>query len=251
MAKEIKDKDGITYVQKKPWYKRFWVWVLIVVVVFCIIGGMSSGSDDESSNSNDNSSSKTTQQSKKTTFSKPKKAVVEKNTAKLVTLGAGTYTVGRDIEPGRYTITAASGSGNLSSDNESNDEEINVILGTTVDNDMEQITSYTVDLTKDEKIKIESIQSTKFVPTPNKRKFQTTLGAGHWEVGKDIKPGRYEITALQGSGNLISNNGEDDINEILGTTADEDSGQITKVTADLVKGEILNTDLQEIKLTAE
>lgn len=30
MAKEIKGEDGKTYVvkEKKPWYKRWWVWVM-------------------------------------------------------------------------------------------------------------------------------------------------------------------------------------------------------------------------------
>ncbi|WP_276320777.1 hypothetical protein [Lactobacillus crispatus] len=34
MAKEIKGEDGKTYVvkEKKPWYKRWWVWVIIVIV---------------------------------------------------------------------------------------------------------------------------------------------------------------------------------------------------------------------------
>lgn len=148
MAKEIKDENGNTYVQKKPWYKRFWVWLLIVVVALFLIGGMSSGSDDDSNSSKSASDSSNTSKSSKTNDSKPS---VEKNTAKAVTLGAGTYKVGRDIKPGRYTIQPVSGSGNLQSDNESNDEEINVIAGTSVDNDEGQVTSYTADLTKDEK----------------------------------------------------------------------------------------------------
>lgn len=59
------------------------------------------------------------------------------------------------------------------------------------------------------------------------------------------------ITAVEGSGNISSDNGEDDINEILGTEADKDSGQVTKISADLTNGEVLNTDLQSIKLTAK
>lgn len=58
MAKEIKGKDGKTYVLKsggkKPWYKRWWVWSIIAVVVIGIFAIISSGSDD-----GDDSSSQT------------------------------------------------------------------------------------------------------------------------------------------------------------------------------------------------
>lgn len=41
MAKKIKDENGNTYVQKKPFYKRVWFWVLIVLVI--IIGASAMG----------------------------------------------------------------------------------------------------------------------------------------------------------------------------------------------------------------
>ena len=41
MAKKITDKNGDTYVEVKPWYKRWWVWVLAIVVVLFIIGALS------------------------------------------------------------------------------------------------------------------------------------------------------------------------------------------------------------------
>ena len=223
MAKKMVDKDGNTYVQVKPWYKRWWVWVLVVILIFVI--GSAAGSDDSSSSSSSSSAT-----------SKP-----VKNTAKEVTLGAGTYKVGQDIKPGRYVVTATNGSGNFTNKSGS----INVILGTSEDDDAGQITSYTTDLHRGETIKLEGIQSTDFKPTP-KPKYQTTLSAGSWKVGQDIKPGRYEIKAMQGSGNLTTSDG--DVNEILGTESDSDSGQVTHVTANLSNGQTLNTDLQQIKL---
>ena len=33
MAKKMTDKDGNTYVQVKPWYKRWWVGVIIVIAL--------------------------------------------------------------------------------------------------------------------------------------------------------------------------------------------------------------------------
>ncbi|MCG0557206.1 hypothetical protein [Lactiplantibacillus plantarum] len=241
MAKKIQDENGNTYVAVKPWYKKWWVWVIAIIVVIFLFA-MFGGSDSDSSSSSSNTSSSNTSSTAKS--SSKKKQTVEKNTAKAVTLGAGTYKVGRDIQPGRYVIRAKSGSGNVSGDN-----DLNLILGTTVDNDLGQVDSYTTDLKKNAEVKLESLQSVTFTPTPAKRSFKTTLSAGDWVVGKDIKAGRYEITALQGSGNLTTDDG--DLNEILGTTSDKDSGQVTKVNVDLSNGQVLNNALESIKLTAK
>ena len=238
MSKKVTGEDGKTYVvkEKKPWYKKWWVWVIGIIVVIFLFA-MFGGSDSDSSSSSSNTSSTAKISSKK-------KQAVEKNTAKAVTLGAGTYKVGRDIQPGRYVIRAKSGSGNVSGDN-----DLNLILGTTVDNDSGQVDSYTTDLKKNAEVKLEGLQSVTFTPTPAKRSFKTTLSAGEWVVGKDIKAGRYEITALQGSGNLTTDDG--DLNEILGTTSDKDEGQVTKVNVDLSNGQVLNNALESIKLTAK
>ena len=238
MSKKLTGEDGKTYVvkEKKPWYKKWWVWVIGIIVVIFLFA-MFGGSDSDSSSSSSNTSSTAKISSKK-------KQAVEKNTAKAVTLGAGTYKVGRDIQPGRYVIRAKSGSGNVSGDN-----DLNLILGTTVDNDSGQVDSYTTDLKKNAEVKLEGLQSVTFTPTPAKRSFKTTLSAGEWVVGKDIKAGRYEITALQGSGNLTTDDG--DLNEILGTTSDKDEGQVTKVNVDLSNGQVLNNALESIKLTAK
>ncbi len=158
--------------------------------------------------------------------------------AKVATLGSGTYKVGRDIQPGRYVITATNGSGNLSDDN-----DMNIILGTDEDDDLGQITSYTTYLPKGDKVKVDGIESVSFAPVA-KRKKLTTLSAGQWVVGKDIKPGRYTIKASKGSGNLTDD--QDDINEIIGTSSDDD--QVTHTTQDLTRGAVLKTDAQEIIL---
>lgn len=50
MAKQIKDNDGNVYVQKKPFYKKWWFWILIVLVVLILIGMLGNrGSSSESS----------------------------------------------------------------------------------------------------------------------------------------------------------------------------------------------------------
>lgn len=159
--------------------------------------------------------------------------------ATQTTLGAGTYKVGTDIKPGRYTITAQNGSGNITGSN-----DLNIILGDTTDDGLGQVDSYTMYLKKGAKVKIDGIESTDFTPV-KKRAYQTELKAGQWVVGKDIKPGRYTIKATSGSGNLTSDEG---INEILGTESDSDLGQVTQTTQTLHRGEVLNSDLEGIQL---
>ena len=58
MAKKIKDENGNTYVQKKPFYKRVWFWIVAIIVI-SVIGEAFGGDSDDTSNS----SSKTEQKS--------------------------------------------------------------------------------------------------------------------------------------------------------------------------------------------
>ena len=226
---------------KKPFYKKWWFWLIVIIVIF---GACSAGSGSDSS---DKSSNTEKIEKKKDDVNKNKETTSEKNTAKAVTLGAGTYEVGegKDIEPGRYVIKAIQGSGNLTS---TGSGDINVILGQTVDNTSGQVDSYTTDLKSGTKVKIEGINQTSFTPVTN-RQFLTQLTAGQWVVGKDIKAGRYKVVATQGSGNFHSNDG--DINEILGTTADDTTEQVKGVTVNLHKGEVIDSDLQGVQLQAK
>ena len=231
---------------KKLLVKRWWSWGLILILIcgFFVSASNDAESHDEAYKATSHRSKKRSSVKKKkkvsvsTKTSKPKPI---KNTAKAVTLGAGKYKVGRDIKPGRYVIKAVQGSGNLSN----SDATINVILGNDVDSD--QVTSFTTNLVKNDKINLDGIESTSFTPTPNKYTYKTQISAGIWLVGRDIKPGRYVIRPLKGSGNLMSDGSDDDLNEILGT--DSDSGQVSKVTADLTAGEVILTNLELIGLT--
>lgn len=65
MPKSIKDDDGNTYIEVKPWYKKWWVWVLAVVIVIFLISMFSNTDDDSAKNSN--SSSKTVSKKKVST----------------------------------------------------------------------------------------------------------------------------------------------------------------------------------------
>lgn len=78
MAKKIQGEDGKTYVEKKPFYKRVWFWVVIVILVFAIGGAMGSSSNG---GTKENSSSST---AKKPNFYK---------VGDTVKVGKATYTL--------------------------------------------------------------------------------------------------------------------------------------------------------------
>ena len=60
MAKKIQGEDGKTYVEKKPFYKRVWFWIIVVVLVLAIGGSMGSGSNGGTKENSSNSSTKKT-----------------------------------------------------------------------------------------------------------------------------------------------------------------------------------------------
>lgn len=59
MAKKITDENGNEFVEVKPWYKKWWIWVIAVVLVFVAIGMIGGGSGSKSSSSSATKSAKT------------------------------------------------------------------------------------------------------------------------------------------------------------------------------------------------
>ncbi|HIZ52791.1 MAG TPA: hypothetical protein IAA20_02475 [Candidatus Enterococcus avicola] len=166
---------------------------------------------------------------------KPNKAV----TTDLET--GSDWEVGQDIKPGVYNISTTTGSGNLSSDGAS---EMNIILGTTPDPDMGQLSNYRVILKKGEALEISGIPSVHFEAAQFSKPVKSgQLSAGDYKVGRDIKPGRYTISLVEGSGNISTDDGS--LNEILDT--DTDMG-VTKTTVRLHKGSKLTFDVPTIQL---
>lgn len=67
---------------------------------------------------------------------------------------------------------------------------------------------------------------------------ECTLIPGTYTVGKDLKKGRYVVSATSGSGNFFNHpkkSSGEDVNEILGS--DTSAGEIPNVTADFKKGD--------------
>lgn len=63
MTKKIKDQNGNTYVEKKPFYKRIWFWLVIVILLLIGFG---------SASTSNNSKESTTTNSSQTSSKKPR-----------------------------------------------------------------------------------------------------------------------------------------------------------------------------------
>lgn len=52
MAKKIQGEDGKTYVEKKPFYKRVWFWIVVVLLFFVGIGAANGGGSNSANDNN-------------------------------------------------------------------------------------------------------------------------------------------------------------------------------------------------------
>lgn len=52
MAKKIQGEDGKTYVEKKPFYKRVWFWIVAVLLIFIGIGAANGGGSNSANDNN-------------------------------------------------------------------------------------------------------------------------------------------------------------------------------------------------------
>ncbi|GKT04492.1 hypothetical protein [Furfurilactobacillus entadae] len=153
---------------------------------------------------------------------------------------AGSYTVGSDLKPGRYVVTATEGSGNFetTAKNSLTGENVNEILGT--DDPSLETANVTADFATGDKIQIEGMSGANFTPAPKGNKNNTaSLTTGYWKVGRDIKAGKYTVTPAEGeSGNFMVDPKSitgDDVNEVLG--ADTSFSQTPKVNVNLHNGD--------------
>jgi hypothetical protein len=125
-------------------------------------------------------------------------------------LGAGQWTVGADVQPGRYVMASGGGSGNffIRRDGRS---RVNEILSGSYG-----VPSVTADLRAGDTIEISGLRSVSF--TPAETALSLVLTTGYWTVGLDIPSGRYTATPPNGeSGNFFVRSGSRSVvNEILG-----------------------------------
>lgn len=161
-----------------------------------------------------------------------------------VTLNAGNWEVGADLKPGHYRLTTSSGQGNVMSENAK--YGLNIILDAKASNMEGVLTQFDTYLVKGDKIQIVGLQSVTFTAINQSQPInQGTLTAGNYIVGLDIQPARYEVNAVQGSGNLLTSDG--DINEMFGTNTMDDVF-VSKITHSLKSGQLLTTTANKISL---
>ncbi|MBS0950376.1 hypothetical protein JK159_08405 [Weissella minor] len=247
MSKQIKDEDGHIYIEHKPWYKKISSWVLILVAIlmfFYVIGRLNRADEQaqhRSSETHQSVSSK--KESSEKSSSSEEANSTDEPVGESTSLGAGTWTVGKDIKPGIYVLTSPSGSGNVDSDPKNyEDTSINIILG--AGDDDQDLTNYRAYLSNGDKVNISGLNTVNFQADKSLNNASSDKYiSGQYKIGTDIQPGRYKINAVTGSGNLMT---DGSVNEILST--DPEDGEVSSTTVDLEKGETLNSDVQMIEL---
>lgn len=70
MAKKIKDENGNTYVQKKPFYKRWWFIAIVVIFVLGILGEAFGDDSDDTSSHNTKTEQKSSKDSSSSSTAK-------------------------------------------------------------------------------------------------------------------------------------------------------------------------------------
>lgn len=118
--------------------------------------------------------------------------------AQEVNLPSGQYTVGNEIQIGRYVCTLAEGTGTITIYDENNEMLFCEIIGS--DDNFQGVSSLTVDLKYDYVIDINS-DNLSFIPVNTEKK--DVLSAGNWIVGIDIDEGTYVLSGDTANGSII------------------------------------------------
>lgn len=120
--------------------------------------------------------------------------------AQEVNLPSGKYTVGNEIQIGRYVCTLAEGTGTITIYDENNEMLFCEIIGS--DDNFQGVSSLTVDLKYNYVIDINS-DNLSFIPVNTEKK--DVLSAGNWIVGMDIDEGTYVLSGDTTNGSIIIN----------------------------------------------
>lgn len=152
-------------------------------------------------------------------------------------VSTGLHIVGRDIDPGRYRITAPKGIGTLSG------KDFSILIGETLDDEY-ALPSYTTDFKVNDRIKISGIPELCFNPILD-RHYRQLITPGTWKVGIDVASGFYKMVAKKGRGRVWSTDYEFD--ETLSSSPTKNY-EVPSVTVELLDGQDFFTDVPEILL---
>lgn len=148
---------------------------------------------------------------------------------------SGKYKVGKDIQPGHYTITHNNDKiGILEVDNEYGNYVFSNALSAKSETIAGKITTYLAD---GQTVVVKDMKHVKFTPEPIK--YRTNLNTGVWVVGADIAPGSYTVrpgNKYSANFNVQSSKGESKAIEIIG---DDSSNAKKSLHIDLKKDDVV------------
>ena len=171
------------------------------------------------------------------------------NQGEAVTVDEGVHEVGKDIEPGRYVITADSGYGNIYVKNEENRGGFSETLAGESDSREGQATKIVGFLDEGYSVEITNFENVNF--TPYETVSVETIFPGQWVAGEDFPAGVYDVSLpeTEETGSLeVSAHPE--YNKSRHTLGSAEYGGMTEFTMSFEDGDIVNLRyMPEITLT--
>lgn len=166
-------------------------------------------------------------------------------------LESGFYTVGTDIPAGKYNFTAVSGGGNVITD----DGSVNEIMGVKSKGDGYTQTFSNANLEDGVVLFVSGVKLRVTCDSASgtlKKRSQSisktyVFGPGNYTAGTDFDAGTYDIVAVSGGGNVITEDGK--LNAIMGTDKSEDMYVQNYHNVDLSDGAVLKITGVKVKLT--
>jgi hypothetical protein len=252
MSEEIKKSvpDGVE--PKAPRKKKKWPWIIGIIIVLIIIIKACSGGSSGGSTSNAPTVSNAAVTSSTTAASSTANSAPVSNAATTkaysAALDPGFYEIGVDIPAGTYDFAIVSGNGNVTTTS----GNVNLVMGKQSDN-MYQKTYKNAELNANDtlfvqqcSIKIDSKAADMNIKKrDNSTAKEVSFSAGNYTVGKDFKPGYYDISLVSGSGNVICQDNE--LNAIFGD--DSSMGVKTYKNVPFKDGNKLQVEQVKVKLT--
>lgn len=178
---------------KKPFYKKWWVWLIAVIVV---IGIATSGDSEENQTAEEKSNSTPASTEPKDTEKDTNSNDEEENEEApeeepvSTTYKTGTYLVGTDIEAGLYHVKVVGflGMSYIERASDVSMEFDDIIANVVLTGD-----GYIEILEDDVAVKIQDAELTKVVFEELEKDIKTEVEDGIYLVGIDIEPGQYKV----------------------------------------------------------
>lgn len=160
------------------------------------------------------------------------------NQGKAVTLDEGVHEVGKDIEPGRYVITADSGYGNIFVKNEEGRGGFSETLAGESESREGQPARIIGFLDEGYSIEIANFENVNF--TPYQTESVSTLYTGQWVAGEDFPAGVYDVSLpeTESTGSLEVT-AHPDYSKSRHTLGSAEYGGMTEFTTSFEDGDIV------------